>query len=1038
MIPNFCIQRPVATTLLAIGVILAGLAGYQLVPVAALPQVDFPTINVSAQLSGASPQTMATSVSTPLIKQFETIPGITEISASSSLGSTSIVLQFDLSRNIDAAAADVQAAISHATRQLPDNLTTPPSYRKTNPADAPVMLLSVQSNTIPRSKLDDIAENIISPSLSTLPGVAQVSVYGAQTYAVRVEVDPNKLLTRGIGIDTVNKALAAANSQQPVGTLQNNSQSMTITANTQRTSAEQFRSLVIANPNGAPIHLGDIADVQDSVENQYTGSWYDGQRGIILAIQRQPDANTVDVVDAINAKLPQLHAEIPPSVNTVVMNDAAKPIRDAISDVKFTLLLTIGLVVLVIYLFTGHATATIIPGLAVPLSLISTFGMMYVLGYSIDNISLLGLTLAVGLVVDDAIVMLENILRHVEDGMPVREAAIKGAGEVSYTIISMSVSLIAVFIPILLMGGVVGRVFNEFGMVVAIAIISSAIVSLTVTPMLASRLSNHQSRPPLMIRIFDAGFERTLRGYDRAVGWCLRHRPTILGVFLASVALTIYFFMTLPTSFFPQEDIGRLTISTQARQDISYSAMAALQQQAAAVVKANPAVNHVMSTIGGNPNKPQNNGSMFVELKDKTERAPLDQTLRELRTAINKIPGLQAFVTPNQSLRFGGRQTASQYQLVVQALSADQTNLWAGKIQAAMRKDRLFTDVTSDAQNNALQANIVIDTERAAAYGIDNDTLRTTLQESFSGYAAAEIQSTGDSYDVIVEYDTSKPWDDQKLSEIRVASANGSLVPLSNFAHVERTVGPVTINQTGQLVSTTVSFNLPEGVSLSDATAAIDQIKTEMSMPADVFTSYGGTAEIFEQSQGNTPYLILAAVLTIYVVLGVLYESFIHPLTILSGLPAAAFGALLALDIMGFDLSIIALIGLLMLIGIVKKNAIMMIDVAVETMRTTGEKATVAIHEACVRRFRPIMMTTFCALLGALPIALGTGASSELRQPLGIAVVGGLIVSQMLTLFITPVIFVEMDRFGSFLGRLIGHKKVEEPEVQEARAMAAE
>ncbi|NKM17189.1 MMPL family transporter [Rhizobium laguerreae] len=1038
MIPNFCIQRPVATTLLAIGVILAGLAGYQLVAVAALPQVDFPTINVSAQLSGASPQTMATSVSTPLIKQFETIPGITEISASSSLGSTSIVLQFDLSRNIDAAAADVQAAISNATRQLPDNLTTPPSYRKTNPADAPVMLLSVQSNTMPRSKLDDIAENIISPSLSTLPGVAQVSVYGAQTYAVRVEVDPNKLLTRGIGIDTVNKALAAANSQQPVGTLQNNSQSMTITANTQRTSAEQFRSLVIANPNGAPIHLGDIADVQDSVENQYTGSWYDGQRGIILAIQRQPDANTVDVVDAINAKLPQLHAEIPPSVNTVVMNDAAKPIRDAISDVKFTLLLTIGLVVLVIYLFTGHATATIIPGLAVPLSLISTFGMMYVLGYSIDNISLLGLTLAVGLVVDDAIVMLENILRHVEDGMPAREAAIKGAGEVSYTIISMSVSLIAVFIPILLMGGVVGRVFNEFGMVVAIAIISSAIVSLTVTPMLASRLSNHQSRPPLIIRIFDAGFERTLNGYDRAVGWCLRHRPTILGVFLASVALTIYFFMTLPTSFFPQEDIGRLTISTQARQDISYSAMEALQQQAAAVVKANPAVNHVMSTIGGNPNKPQNNGSMFVELRDKKERPPLDQTLRELRAEINKIPGLQAFVTPNQSLRFGGRQTASQYQLVVQALSADQTNLWAGKIQAAMRKDRLFTDVTSDAQNNALQANIVIDTERAAAYGIDNDTLRTTLQESFSGYAAAEIQSTGDSYDVIVEYDTSKPWDDQKLSEIRVASPNGSLVPLSNFAHVERTVGPVTINQTGQLVSTTVSFNLPEGVSLSNATAAIDQIKAEMSMPADVFTSYGGTAEIFEQSQGNTPYLILAAVLTIYVVLGVLYESFIHPLTILSGLPAAAFGALLALKIMGFDLSIIALIGLLMLIGIVKKNAIMMIDVAVETMRTTGEKATVAIHEACVRRFRPIMMTTFCALLGALPIALGTGASSELRQPLGIAVVGGLIVSQMLTLFITPVIFVEMDRFGNFLGRLIGHKKVEEPQLEEARAMAAE
>jgi len=1043
MIPNFCIQRPVATTLLAIGAVLAGLAGYQLIPVAALPQVDFPTVNVSAQLNGASPQTMATSVATPLIKQFETIPGISEISASSSLGNTSIVLQFDLNRNIDAAAADVQAAISHATRQLPDNLTTPPSYRKTNPADAPVMLMSVQSDTLPRSKLDEIAEDIISPSLSTLPGVAEVTVFGAQTYAVRVEADPNKLQARGIGIDTVNKAIAAANNQNPVGTLQNNAQTLTINANTQRTNAAEFRSLVIASPNGAAIHLSDVADVQDGVENQNTGSWYDGNRGIILAIQRQPDANTVDVVDAINAKLPQLHAEIPPSVKTVVMNDAATPIREAISDVKFTLLLTIGLVVLVIYLFTGHLTATIIPGLAVPLSLISTFGMMYVLGYSIDNISLLGLTLAVGLVVDDAIVMLENILRHVEDGMPVREAAIKGAAEVSYTIISMSVSLIAVFIPILLMGGVVGRVFNEFGMVVAIAIVSSAIVSLTVTPMLGSRLSNNHSRPPLLVRIFDAGFERTLRGYDRAVGWCLKHHMTVIGVFFASIALTIYLFMTLPASFFPQEDIGRLQVTTQARQDISYPAMEALQKQAAAVVQANPAVNHVMSTVGGNARKPLNSGTIYVELKDKDKRPPLDQTLRELRTAINKIPGLQAFVTPNQSLRFGGRQTASQYQLVVQALNADQTNLWAGKIQSALRQDPRFTDVTTDAQNNALQANIVIDSEKAAAYGIDNDDLRTTLQEAFSSYTAAEIQSTGDSYDVIVEYDTSKPWDDQKLAEIRVASSNGSLVPLSNFAHVQRTTGPVTINQTGQLVSTTVSFNLPAGESLGDATVAIDQIKKDINMPADVFTSYGGTAQIFEQSQGNTPYLILAAVLTIYVVLGVLYESFIHPLTILSGLPAAALGALLALKVMGLDLSIIALIGLLMLIGIVKKNAIMMIDVALENLRSTSMSASEAIHEACVRRFRPIMMTTFCALLGALPIALGTGASSELRQPLGIAVVGGLLVSQALTLFITPVIFVEMGRFENWLGRLFSRKKkhdtpANEDGEPEARAVAAE
>jgi HAE1 family hydrophobic/amphiphilic exporter-1 len=1037
MIPNFCIQRPVATTLLALGVVLAGLAGYRLVPVAALPQVDFPTVNVSAQLTGASPQTMATSVATPLIKEFETIPGISEISSTNSLGNTSIVLQFDLNRNIDAAAADVQAAISHATRQLPNNLTVPPSYRKTNPADAPVMLLAIQSDTMPRSKLDSIAEDIISPSLSTLPGVAEVTVFGAQTYAVRVEVDPNKLQNRGIGIDTVNTAIVNANSQVPVGTLQNDSQSMTITANTQRTNAQEFKSLVIASPNGAPIHLSDVADVQDSVENLNTGSWYDGKRAIILAIQRQPDANTVDVVDSINAKLPGLTAEVPGSVSMKVMNDSAKPIRDAISDVKFTLMLTIGLVVLVIYLFTGHLTATIIPGLAVPLSLIATFGAMYVLGYSVDNISLLGLTLAVGLVVDDAIVMLENILRHVEEGMPAMQAAIKGAAEVSYTIISMSVSLIAVFIPILLMGGVVGRIFNEFGMVVAIAIVSSAIVSLTVTPMLSARLSGGHSLPPWPVRVFNAGFERTQRGYDKGVSWCLRHRPTILLVFLGSIALTGYLFMVLPASFFPTEDIGRLSISTRARQDISYPAMRDLQNQAAALVKQNPAVNHVMSIVGGNARQPLNNGTMYVELKDKKDRPPLDQTLRELRASISKIAGIQAFITPQQSLRFGGRQTASQYQLVIQALSADQTNLWAGKIQDAMSHDSRFVDVTSDAQNNALQANIVVDTEKAASFGINDSELRTTLQESFGGYAAAQIQSTGDSYDVLVEYDTSKPWDDGKLQEIRVMSSNGSLVPLANFASVERNTGPVTINQTGQLVSTTVSFNLPAGVALGDATAQIDVIKQQIGVPTDVFTSYGGTAQIFQDSQGSTPLLILAAVLTIYVVLGVLYESFIHPLTILSGLPAAALGALLALKVMGFDLSIIALIGLLMLIGIVKKNAIMMIDVALETLRTEKISPSEAIHEACIRRFRPIMMTTFCALLGALPIALGGGASSELRQPLGIAVVGGLIVSQALTLFITPVIFVEMDRLNNWVKNL-GRKKPKEPEEHVPAAIAAE
>ncbi|MCM2291930.1 efflux RND transporter permease subunit [Allorhizobium sp. BGMRC 0089] len=1028
MIPAFCINRPVATTLLAIGLILAGLAAYRLLPVAALPQVDFPTINVTSTLSGASPETMATSVSTPLIKQFETIPGIDEISATNSLGNSSIVLQFDLNRDIDAAAADVQAAISRATKSLPDNMTTTPSYRKTNPADAPILLLAVNSDEMPPSQVDSIAENIISPLLSTLSGVAQVTIYGSQTYAVRIGVDPQKLQARGLGVDTLTTAIANANSQTPVGSLENEQQQLTINANTQKTNAAEFKSLVVATHDGAPIHLSDVAHVYDSVDNLDAGSWFDGKRAIILAVQRQPDANTVQVVDEIKAKLPSLKLQLPPSLKINVMNDASTSIRESIHDVQFTLGLTIVLVVMVIYLFTGHLTATLIPALAVPLSLVATFGGMYVLGYSVDNISLLGLTLAVGLVVDDAIVMLENILRYVEQGMPVREAALKGAGEVSYTILSMSVSLVAVFIPILLMGGVIGRVFNEFGMVVTLAILSSAVVSLSVTPMLAARISSHSGRPPLFIRLFDAGFNKTLAWYDRSVGWCLEHRGTVFLVFLGSIALSGWLFATLPTSFFPQEDIGRLTISTKARDDISYPAMKALQEQVEKIVKADPAVDHVTSIVGGSTRSPLNNGTMFVQLKPKDDRPPLEQTLASLRHKLTKVVGIRSYVTPQQNLRFGGRSTASQYQLVIQALNANTTNEWAKKIQDAMTADPMFTDVTTDAQNNAIAADISIDGDKAAAFGITNSQLRNTLEMAFGGYDAAQIQSTGDSYDVIVEFTRKTQWNDQLLRDIMVlSSTSGKLVPLSNFATVTRRNSAVTVNQTGQLVSTTVSFNLPDGVALSSATDRIDQIKRDLGVPNDVFTSYGGTAAIFKQSQGNTGILILAAVLTIYVVLGVLYESFIHPLTILSGLPAAALGALLALKILNFDLSVIALIGLLMLIGIVKKNAIMMIDVAVELIRADGETPMKAIHEACVRRFRPIMMTTFCALLGALPIALGQGASSELRQPLGIAVVGGLIVSQMLTLFITPVIFVEMDRGGKALARLFKRKDDHHP-----------
>ncbi|WP_320198866.1 efflux RND transporter permease subunit [Agrobacterium sp. rho-13.3] len=1028
-ISEIFIRRPVATILLIIGVLLAGVAAYRNLPVAALPQADFPTINVSAQLAGAAPDTMASSVATPLIKQFETIAGIDTISASSSLGNTQITIQFNLSRNIDAAAADVQAAIARTQRQLPTNMTSPPSYRKANPADAAVVILALTSDAADLTKMDDTAENVISPALSTISGVAQAQIFGAKTYAVRVEVDPSQLANRGLSLDGLSATLAAANDQSPIGTLQNSSQALTLDASTQRVDAASFRTLIIAKPNGRIVRLQDVATVKDSVAVLNQGSWLDGTPAIVLAVQRQPGANTVAVVDAIKDKLPELQASLPANMHINVVNDASVSIRAAVADVETTLMVTLGLVILVIYLFLRQVWATLIPGLAVPLSLVATLGAMYALGFSIDNISLLGLTLSVGLVVDDAIVMLENIVRKVEEGMPPFQAAIEGSKEVTGTIISMSISLVAVFLPILLMGGIVGRVLNEFGVVVTLAILSSAVVSLTVTPMLAARLPHpeHKNTKPTL-------FDRATDAYGRSVGWCLNHRLIVMLMFVLTLIGSGWMFSSLARSFFPTEDIGLLTVSTQARQDISYQAMSALQAKAADILSADASVAHVTSTLGSGPGgSALNAGTLLVQLKPSEQRPALEVTLAALRHSLAGVAGLKTFITPQQSLRFGGRSTQSLYQVVLQSIDASAARQWSQTLGDAMRADNAyFVDVASDLQDNALQAHLEVDNDRANSLGVTSQALRTTLEAAFGSYVATQIQTTGNSYNVILEYNTSLDWTEQSLGALRVSSTSGALVPLSSFATISRVSGPVTVNQTGQLTAVTLSFNLPAGVSLGSATERIDALKDQIQLPSTVTTNLAGAAQIFKQTSDNTGLLIGAAVLTIYIVLGVFYESFLHPLTILSGLPSAAFGALLTLKLFGFDLSIIALIGLLMLIGIVKKNAIMMIDVALTLQREENIPTLEAIHEAAVRRLRPIMMTTFCALFGALPIAIGTGASSELRQPLGVAVVGGLIVSQILTLFMTPVVFVEIEKLSDFLKSLWSRKRkkpVENPAV---------
>jgi len=1027
-VSEFCIRHPVATILMSIAAVIGGLFAWSLLPVAALPRAEFPVINVSASLPGASPDTMATSVATPLIKQFATIAGIESISTSNSLGSTSIAIQFALNRDIDAAAADVQAAITRTQRQLPDDMTSPPSYRKVNPADAPILLLALKSSTTPLTDLDAFAQQVISPSLSTLDGVAQVQIFGSQQYAVRIQIDPSALAARGISIAQLQAAISAANQNTPLGTLVNDKQQLTIVADTQLNNAADFSRLIIATHDGNPVRLGDVTRVIDSVANNQIASWYDGTRAIVLAIQRQPDANTVQVVDRVRAMIPSFTDQLPGDVGLEVFNDRSSSIRQAVHDVEFTLGLTIVLVILVIYLFVRRVWATLIPTLAVPISLIGTLGVMYLMNFSIDNISLMGLTLAVGLVVDDAIVMLENIVRHMEeDGINAYEAALKGSREIGFTILSISVSLVAVFIPVLLMGGVIGRIFNEFAVVVTAAIIVSMFVSLTLTPMLASRLlgeGDTHAQETGFNAWLERGFQAVISGYHALLRVCLRFQFLILLVFFATIAVTVMVFNTIPKGFFPQEDIGQLQVTTQAREDVSFDAMKALQAQVADVFAKSPYVAHVVNVTGAF-NGAMNSGRLFVELKPKDRRPDLQKVLADLRRQLGGIPGMNTFMNPVQNLSVGARSSSSQYQIVMQALDQTQMNEWSQKLSDAMRNDHaFFTDVSSDLQNNSLQVRLVIDRDKAAALGIGSDVLRSTLYGGFGTQQVATIYGSADSYDVIMELDPRIDWTPERLGAIEVGTSSGGLAPLSAFAKIETGAGLLTVNQLGQLPAVTLSFNLPEGVSLGSSIAELDKLKEQIGLPKGISTAFYGTAKTFQDSVANQGWLILGAIITIYIVLGILYENFIHPLTILSGLPAAAAGALLALELFGFDLSLIAVIGLLMLIGIVKKNAIMMIDVAL-TLRRSGMSAREAIEKACVMRFRPIMMTTLAALMGTLPIAFGAGASAELRQPLGVAVVGGLIVSQTLTLFVTPVLYLYMDRLSEFLSRHIAQPEGE-------------